>query len=192
MRVTGKAVGGIERIIEVEDDGTDTVHVVPRTGLCAGRTRRRIDLARSSATTVGHRHRPPGSRGRRPFWDAASGGEAICPTVITLEADSGAEAVAFEPVVMAVEALVPRVEVARPGLLFRTGGRGRPLLRRRGPLADRVSRRSKGWPATVGASASPMGPSPLTLLRGVPTTDRWSWSIRWRSSIPSMWRRSGR
>ena len=30
VRVTGKAVGGIERIIEVEDDGTDTVHVVPR------------------------------------------------------------------------------------------------------------------------------------------------------------------
>jgi len=44
--------------------------------------------------------------------------EAICPTVVTLIADPGAEAVAFEPVVAAVEAVVPRVEVAHPGLLF--------------------------------------------------------------------------
>ena len=64
--------------------------------------------------------------------------EAICPTVITLEADSGAEAVAFEPVVMAVEALVPRVEVARPGLLFVPVAGAVRYYGGEGPLADRV------------------------------------------------------
>lgn len=44
--------------------------------------------------------------------------EAICPNVETIERDVGAEMVAFEPVVAAVEALVPRVEVTEPGLLF--------------------------------------------------------------------------
>ncbi len=44
--------------------------------------------------------------------------EALCPTATTLIADPGAEAVAFEPVVAAVESLVPRVEIAHPGLAF--------------------------------------------------------------------------
>jgi len=44
--------------------------------------------------------------------------EALCPTVLTLEADPGAEAVAFEPVIVGLEDLIPRVEVARPGLVF--------------------------------------------------------------------------
>ncbi len=44
--------------------------------------------------------------------------EALCPTVLTLQGDPGAETATFEPAVRAVEALVPRVEVAAPGLLF--------------------------------------------------------------------------
>lgn len=44
--------------------------------------------------------------------------EAICPGVVTVVADPGAETIAFEPVAVAVEALVPRIEVAAPGLLF--------------------------------------------------------------------------
>lgn len=44
--------------------------------------------------------------------------ETLCPTVVTLAADPAAEAAAFEPVAAAVEDLVPRVEVAAPGLLF--------------------------------------------------------------------------
>lgn len=44
--------------------------------------------------------------------------EAICPVVTTLQQDRGLEAVCFEPVVVAVEAVVPRVEVAKPGLLM--------------------------------------------------------------------------
>jgi protein ImuB len=63
--------------------------------------------------------------------------EALCPTVLTLQGDPGAETAAFEPAVRAVEALVPRVEVAVPGLLFvpvagavRYYGGERPLAER--------------------------------------------------------------
>jgi len=44
--------------------------------------------------------------------------ETLCPAAVTLEADPAAEAAAFESVARAVEDLVPRVEVAVPGLLF--------------------------------------------------------------------------
>ena len=44
--------------------------------------------------------------------------EAICPSVVTIEADPEADTARFEPVVLAVESLIPRVEVASPGLLF--------------------------------------------------------------------------
>ena len=60
-------------------------------------------------------------------WAAAAGvavgmrrrqAEALCPTVATLAADPGAEAVAFEPVALAIEGLVPRMEMAAPGLVY--------------------------------------------------------------------------
>ena len=44
--------------------------------------------------------------------------EALCPGGVTMERDLGAEVVAFEPVVAAVEQVVPRVEIAAPGLAF--------------------------------------------------------------------------
>lgn len=44
--------------------------------------------------------------------------ESICPAVLSLLGDPGAEAARFEPVVVAVEELVPRVEVVRPGMLL--------------------------------------------------------------------------
>jgi protein ImuB len=44
--------------------------------------------------------------------------EAVCPAVNTIVRDLGAEAAAFEPVARAVEDLVPRIELAEPGLLF--------------------------------------------------------------------------
>ncbi|NOY55478.1 MAG: DNA polymerase Y family protein [Actinobacteria bacterium] len=44
--------------------------------------------------------------------------EVLCPGGVTLEQDPGAEAAIFEPVVAAIEALVPRVEIAEPGLAF--------------------------------------------------------------------------
>jgi len=44
--------------------------------------------------------------------------EGVCPTAVTLIADRTAEAIAFEPVVRAVEEIVPRVEIVVPGLAF--------------------------------------------------------------------------
>jgi protein ImuB len=44
--------------------------------------------------------------------------EALSPVALVLEHDPAEEARRFEPVVAAVEALVPRVEVADPGLLY--------------------------------------------------------------------------
>ncbi len=44
--------------------------------------------------------------------------EALCPTVVTIVQDHTAEMARFEPVVATIEAMVPRVEVAVPGLLF--------------------------------------------------------------------------
>jgi protein ImuB len=42
--------------------------------------------------------------------------EGVCPVVFTVVADSGADAARFEPVVTAIEELIPRVEVIAPGL----------------------------------------------------------------------------
>lgn len=44
--------------------------------------------------------------------------EAVCPTVFTVRADPGADALRFEPVALAIESLVPRIEIALPGLVF--------------------------------------------------------------------------
>jgi protein ImuB len=42
--------------------------------------------------------------------------ESICPTLTVAESDPGAEATAFEPVALAIESLIPRLEIAEPGL----------------------------------------------------------------------------
>ncbi len=44
--------------------------------------------------------------------------EALAPTAVTLVSDPGAEAVAFEPVARAIEAVVPALEMAAPGLAY--------------------------------------------------------------------------
>lgn len=44
--------------------------------------------------------------------------EGICPLVVTIERDYSAEMIAFEPVVTAIEDLIPNVEVVEPGLVF--------------------------------------------------------------------------
>lgn len=66
-----------------------------------------VTAANAVATSSGVR---PGMRRREA--------EALSPLVATLIADPGAEAAGFEHVVTAVEDVVPRVEVAHPGLLF--------------------------------------------------------------------------
>ena len=44
--------------------------------------------------------------------------EALAPAAVTLVADPGAEAVAFEPVALAIESVVPAMEMAAPGLVY--------------------------------------------------------------------------
>ncbi len=44
--------------------------------------------------------------------------EAVCPTVFTIEYDPGAEMTRFERVAVAVETLIPRIEVVIPGLIL--------------------------------------------------------------------------
>ncbi|MDQ3781494.1 MAG: DNA polymerase Y family protein [Actinomycetota bacterium] len=61
------------------------------------------DAAASFGVTVGMRRRQA---------------EAICPAIRSLTSDPTAEAVGFEPVVAAVEELIPRVEVVQPGMLL--------------------------------------------------------------------------
>ena len=64
--------------------------------------------------------------------------EAIYPNVETIERDLGASMVAFEPVAAAVETLVPRIEVAEPGLLFVPVSGAIGYYGGEGPLVERV------------------------------------------------------
>ncbi len=70
-------------------------------------TRNRVAAVNIAAATAGIR---PGMRRREA--------EAICPVVTTFPTDPAADAATFEGVAGAVEALVPRVEIVAPGLLF--------------------------------------------------------------------------
>ncbi|MCB2224706.1 MAG: DNA polymerase Y family protein [Actinobacteria bacterium] len=85
--------------------------------------------------------------------------EALCPAAVTLAADPGAEAVAFEPVAAAVEAVVPRVEVAHPGLLFvplegalRYYGSEQAVVER---AAAAVAAAASGEPGRIGVADGP-------------------------------------
>ena len=44
--------------------------------------------------------------------------EAVCPTITTIVQDLRVEMARFEPVVQAIESLVPRVEIAEPGTMY--------------------------------------------------------------------------
>jgi protein ImuB len=86
--------------------------------------------------------------------------EGISPTIVTFEADPGSEAAAFEPVVRAVEGLIPRVEVMTPGLLFvpvegalRFYGDEPTLLAE----VEAVVRRTGGDGYRIGLAAGPFG-----------------------------------
>jgi protein ImuB len=43
--------------------------------------------------------------------------EAVCPAIVTIVCDPGADAAAFEPVAIAIESVVPRIEISSPGLV---------------------------------------------------------------------------
>jgi protein ImuB len=66
--------------------------------------------------------------------------EALAPGAAVLVRDRGEEARRFEPVVSAVEALVPRVEVAEPGLMFVPVRGAVGYYGGEGPLVERLSK----------------------------------------------------
>ncbi|HEX9642758.1 MAG TPA: DNA polymerase Y family protein [Acidimicrobiia bacterium] len=74
--------------------------------------------------------------------------EALCPTVVTLISDPGAETVAFEPVVRSVEDLVPRLEIAAPGMVYLPTAGAARYYGGEGPLVDRLT-------AAIAAVAGP-------------------------------------
>ncbi len=100
---------------------------------------------------------PAAAAGIRPGM-ARGEAEAICPRVVTLRRDLGKEAADFEPVVAAVEEVVPRVEVAEPGLLFVPVSGAVRYYGGEAPLADRVLKEaeSAGGPGVrLGLAAGP-------------------------------------
>jgi len=92
--------------------------------------------------------------------------EGLCPTVVSLDADPGAEAVAFEPVVAAVEAIVPRVEVAHPGLMFVPVGGAVRYYGGEEPLADAVAAALEETAGTGGRVGLADGPFAARLAAG--------------------------
>ena len=64
--------------------------------------------------------------------------EAICPTVATIEHDPGAEMARFERVAVAVETLIPRIEVVIPGLILAPVTGAVRYFGGEGALVDRV------------------------------------------------------
>jgi len=101
--------------------------------------------------------------------------ETLCPAAVTLDADPAAEAAAFEPVVRAVEEMVPRVEVAAPGLLFVPVAGAVRYYGGEQPVVDRVAAAVAGaagpgagigladGPFAARAAAGAAGPGPLVV-----------------------------
>ncbi len=84
--------------------------------------------------------------------------EAVCPTVVTIPGDPGSEAAAFEQVAAAVEEIVPKVEVARPGLLFVPVAGAVRYYGGEAPLVERVAKEVEtvaGPGARIGLAAGP-------------------------------------
>lgn len=66
--------------------------------------------------------------------------EAVCPTVATIEHDPGAEMARFERVAVAVETLIPRIEVVIPGLILAPVTGAVRYFGGEEPLIDRVAK----------------------------------------------------
>lgn len=82
----------------------DVSHDTPAQAVAEdGRVVARNNLAARAGVQIGMRRRAA---------------EAVCPTVVTIVQDLTAEMARFEPLINAMEALVPKVEVIQPGLIL--------------------------------------------------------------------------
>lgn len=82
--------------------------------------------------------------------------EGLCPGAVVLERDRGAETNDFEPVVVAIEDLVPRVEVVEPGLVYVPIHGAFRYYGGEAPLIQLVVERLRAWPgARLGIARGP-------------------------------------
>lgn len=83
--------------------------------------------------------------------------EAICPTIVTIVCDATTDMARFEPVVASIEAIVPRVEIASPGLLFLPIDGAVRYYGGEVPLVERVSKELAefGGDYRIGLAAGP-------------------------------------
>ena len=84
--------------------------------------------------------------------------EGICPLVVTIERDYSAEMIAFEPVVAAIEDLIPNVEVVEPGLVFVPVSGAVGYYGGEAPLAEQVAKeidRAAGGGFLIGIAEGP-------------------------------------
>ena len=84
--------------------------------------------------------------------------EAVCPNVVTVDSDPSVEAVRFEPVARAIEELIPKIELAAPGLVFAPVAGAVKYYGGEAPLVDLVVKeidRVTGSGFKVGLAAGP-------------------------------------
>lgn len=84
--------------------------------------------------------------------------EAICPTVVTISTDPAAEMERFETAALAIENLVPRIEVVRPGLVFASVVGATNYYGGEMPLVEQVTKeldRVSGPGFRIGLAAGP-------------------------------------
>ena len=83
--------------------------------------------------------------------------EAICPEIVTVVADPGADYRRFEPIVAAIEAVVPKVEIAHPGLVFIPIAGAVGYYGGESPLVERIVKElgDFGWDFRLGLAAGP-------------------------------------
>ena len=84
--------------------------------------------------------------------------EAICPNVITVASDPAIEAVRFEPVALAIEEIIPTIEMAMPGLVFSPVAGAIKYYGGEEPLVDRIAKELEtitGSGYRIGLAAGP-------------------------------------
>lgn len=83
--------------------------------------------------------------------------EAICPTVLSVVTDETADMMRFEPIVDAIEAIVPRVEIATPGCVFVPISGAVRYYGGEGPLVERLTKELSefGGDCRIGLAAGP-------------------------------------
>ncbi len=86
-------------------------------------------------------------------------GEALCATGVVLERDLASEMVAFEPIVQAIEDIVPRVEIVEPGLAYVPVGGAVRYYGGEEQLVEVVLERLSALPPSGGSTAKPGGGS---------------------------------